>query len=400
MSLANTHSAYGTVSKSFHWLTALLILTLFPLGVIAENLPYDTGAQLARKAQLFSIHKSLGVIVFFVALARLLWSARQTHPGLLNADKRLEAFAAETVHFLLYLSLVLVPLSGWLHHAATEGFAPLLLPFGDNLPFVPKSEAVAHFFGAWHWVLTKVLLASLALHVAGALKHHVVDKDSTLKRMWFGKAVSDQPPAGGHSLLPPIAAIAAYAGALVLASVMGLPKESHTQTAAPALEQVQSDWTVTEGSLTFDVIQFGSPVTGSFADWTAAIRFDEVPSDDSHGSVEVTIAITSATVGSVTKDALGAEFFDAATHPTAVFKADLLPTEAEGYLAEGTLTLKGTEMPLSLPFTLTLDGDTAQMQGQTTLDRRGFGIGPSYKDESTVGFGVDIKVALTATRAP
>ena len=174
MPATNSPTAYGEVSKVFHWVTALLILTLIPLGMVAEELPYDTGEALALKAQVFSVHKTLGVLVFFVALARILWALTQPRPGLLHSDKKAEAFLATLVHWLLYLSIVLVPLSGWLHHAATDGFAPIWWPFGQSLPFVPKSETVAHVFGAWHGVLTKVLIGSLILHVLGAAVSWVV----------------------------------------------------------------------------------------------------------------------------------------------------------------------------------------------------------------------------------
>lgn len=71
MSRTNSAHHYGSVTKTFHWLTALLILTLIPLGIIANKLPYETSEQLAQKAWLFSLHKTLGVTVFFVALARI-----------------------------------------------------------------------------------------------------------------------------------------------------------------------------------------------------------------------------------------------------------------------------------------------------------------------------------------
>lgn len=131
MASTNSFSSYGSVAKTFHWLTALLIFTALPLGWIADNLAHavlhastaPSEAEIARAARLFSLHKTVGVTVFFVALARIMWAFTQTKPGLLNADNKPEAFAAETVHWLLYGSLVLVPLTGWVHHAATEGFA-------------------------------------------------------------------------------------------------------------------------------------------------------------------------------------------------------------------------------------------------------------------------------------
>lgn len=91
MSLTNTAQRYGGVTKSFHWLTALMILTLIGLGLYAD-LPTATDAELAHKAWTFSLHKTLGVATFFVALARILWALSQLKPGLLHADRRAEAF--------------------------------------------------------------------------------------------------------------------------------------------------------------------------------------------------------------------------------------------------------------------------------------------------------------------
>ncbi|MGD9294163.1 MAG: cytochrome b/b6 domain-containing protein, partial [Roseobacter sp.] len=136
MPLSNTAQHYGSISKTFHWLTALLILTLIPLGIYANDLPYDSSEQLARKAWFFSLHKTLGVTVFFVALARILWAIVQPKPSPLHPDRKLETFAGSMVHWLLYGSLLLVPLSGWVHHAATTGFAPIWWPLGQNLPLV------------------------------------------------------------------------------------------------------------------------------------------------------------------------------------------------------------------------------------------------------------------------
>ena len=73
-------------TKTFHWLTALLILTLIPLGWYANQLPFDTGAELAFKAQLFSYHKTLGVAAFFVALLRILWALTQPKPAPLHPE--------------------------------------------------------------------------------------------------------------------------------------------------------------------------------------------------------------------------------------------------------------------------------------------------------------------------
>ncbi|MGS4944450.1 cytochrome b/b6 domain-containing protein [Meridianimarinicoccus sp. RP-17] len=396
--LGNSPRSYGSVAKTLHWLTALLILTAIPLGVVANNLPYDTSAQLATKGWLFSLHKTVGIAAFTVAVLRILWAASQPKPALLHPDRRLESWAAETVHWMLYASLVIVPLSGWLHHAATQGFAPILWPFGQTLPLIPVNDGVAHFFAAWHWLFTKVLIASLILHIAGALKHHLIDRDDTLRRMLPGHVAAGD-GAAAHPRGPVAAAVAIWAVLMAGGSALGLAG----QTDAPAVPQLQaqpSGWVVQEGTLAITATQFGSPVEGQFDDWTAAIEFDPDAPGPDMGTVTVQISIPSVTLGSVTSEALKPEFFDAEAHPTATFDAQIMTAEGENaYVAEGTLTLKGATVPLSLPFELTLDGDTARMSGQTVIDRRDYGIGTnSYADEETVAHDVTVSVSLVAER--
>jgi cytochrome b561/polyisoprenoid-binding protein YceI len=403
MTTANTATQYGSVARTLHWLTALLILTAIPLGAIANRMPFGTGEELAAKAQLFSIHKTVGVAAFAVALIRILWALRQTRPEPLHPNRTWETRVAELVHWALYLSLVIVPLSGWIHHAATDGFAPILWPLGQDLPGVPTSETVAHLAASMHWVFTKVLVASILLHIAGALKHVFIDKDATLSRMTRGTVAPARATGAPHARGPAIAAFAIYAAGAGLAWSMAQseaqsePAVEPAATAATAPAATVGNWTVSEGTLGFAINQMGSDIQGNFANWSADITFDEVATGGSHGSVTVTIDTTSLTLGSVTDQAKAPDFFDVAGHPTATFTANILPA-ATGYLADGTLTLRGVTSPLQLPFDLTITGDTATMTGSTVIDRRTFGMGATYGDESTVGFNATVTATLTATR--
>ncbi len=407
MPSTNTFSSYGSVTKTFHWLTALLILTALPLGWFANDLAhaiYDPNiptseSDIARAATLFSLHKTIGVTVFFVALARILWALTQTKPGLLNADNKPEAFAAETVHWMLYASLVLVPLTGWIHHAATEGFAPIWWPFGQNLPFVSKSLYLSEVTANLHWLFIWVLAGSLALHIAGALKHHVVDKDSTLRRMLPGRADAPEPPTQHHSPVPAFAALAIWGAVLVGGWSIGV-FEDHAKGAVDAAElgDVQSDWNVEEGTLSITISQLGSPVTGSFNEWTAAIAFEEPAQPGPAGSVDVTIAIASLSLGTVTDQAMGADFFDSAQFPTAQFKADLFKTDT-GYEARGPLTIRDKSVDVVLPFSLQLEDNTATMSGTLELNRIAFDVGTSQPTEESLGFKVTVSVDLTAKRS-
>ncbi len=396
MPLTNTALHYGTVTKSFHWLTALLIFTAIPLGVIANRLPYETGEQLAQKAQLFSIHKTVGVAAFAVALLRILWALGQRKPAPLHPERRAETLAAETVHWALYAALVIVPLSGWIHHAATQGFAPILWPMGQSLPFVPTSESVAGLFGSIHWVFTKVLIGAILLHVAGALKHALIDRDATLARMLPGTPTIDAPPKMPGHAMPAILAGGVYAAGLALAVVLApgaQPVVAQTELSLPT----EGNWQVEDGTLSITVQQFGSGVTGQFAGFAPEIVFSETPVNGKHGTVRVEIAISSLTLGSVTEEALGADYFAADRFPSAVFEADIVGADT-GYLADGTLSLRAVSMPVTMPFDLTIDGDIATMTGQTTLDRRDYDIGAGQTDDATLGFSVAVDVALTARR--
>jgi len=399
MHATNTRSSYGAVTKTFHWLTALGIFTVIPLGIIANRLPYDTAEQLADKAWLFSLHKTVGVTLFFVALARILWALSQPKPVPVHPDRTTETLLAEIVHWLLYGSLVLVPLSGWIHHAATEGFAPIWWPFGQNLPLVPENQQVSGIAAGLHIIFERVLIGSLLLHIAGAVKHAVVDKDHTLARMLPGRSVPDSAEsAPRRKVLAPVFAVVIWAAAIGLGSALGLYQDHGAIAAeAPALQQVDSEWVVESGTLGITVQQMGSAVSGSFADWTADIGFNESIDSGKAGTVTVEIAIPSLTLGSVTQQALGPDYFASAQYPTARFSADILNTD-EGYVADGTLTLRGVEQAVSLPFDLSLNDNVATMEGSTVLDRRPFGIGENMTDESQLAFEVTVDVALTAER--
>lgn len=396
MSTKNTTTGFGSVARFFHWSVAFCIITLIPLGIIADGMAFDTPELLTRKAFLFQIHKTLGVFAFFLALARILWALTQPKPAPLHPDRKLETFVAEMIHWLLYGSLVLVPLTGWVHHAATTGFAPIFWPFGQNLPFVEKSEDTAVLFSALHKTFERVLAFSILLHIAGALKHHFVDKDIVLKRMLGrsegGSAIIQ------HSKSPLYAALFIWAVALpVGGAVFYLPAlNAHSvELEAPELAKTSGNWTVREGSLEISVTQFGSAVTGNFADWNASINFTDDRTLPVAGNVDVEIAISSLTLGSVTDQAMGTDFFNATQFPTARFTGDILHSD-DGYIADGAFTLKGITQPLRFDFDLALSDGEAEMTASFDLMRLDYQIGTDMPDESSLAFPVQVKINLIA----
>ena len=393
--ITNSTSQYGSVSRALHWTIAVLIIIALVLGLIGDNT--ERSAETAEFLQrLYSVHKTIGITVLFLAIIRVAWAISQPKPAALHPDRTLETLAAETVHWALYAAMFVMPLSGWVMHAAETGFAPILWPFGQNLPFVPKSETVAHSAGFVHMLASYVLYASLAAHIVGALKHAIVDRDATLARMAHGKSAA---PASGAKPAGWIHTVSAAATLAVFAAIIAIPfvtaKETSAAPAPMASAETAGEWQVQSGAIDFTVIQMGAQVTGQLPDWTANIDYDPATGV---GQTEVTIDTSTLTLGSVTDQAKGAEFFDTSNYQTAVFTADISRVDGTAHVANGTLTLVGQTVPVALEFDLTVDGDQAQMTGSVTLDRRDFGMGAGYTDEGTVGFAVVVDVTVTATR--
>ena len=194
--------------------------------------------------------------------------------------------------------------------------------------------------------------------------------------------------------LPFLIAFGIWALAMTI-GVLDAPKEP-TQLGAE-LAEVNSEWAVQDGELAITIRQFGSDVRGSFADWTADISFEEIAENGRHGTADVTISIGSLSLGTVTQQAMGPDFFNATEFPTARFTGDLV-FDDEAHVAQGILTLKGVEVPVTFPFDLAIEGDTATVNASFPLDRMSFGIGQSMPDESSLGFGVTVEIAFTATR--
>ena len=169
----NTHTAIA-----LHWLMALLIFSAFPLGVYMHDLPLSP-----TKLQLFSYHKWLGITILLAAAARLAW--RITHPAPAMVDMpRWQRIAAHGIHHLLYVLLFAIPLSGWLMSSA-KGFQTVwfgVLPLPD---LVGKNKELGDLLTELHQSLNFGLLLLVGAHIAGALKHHFVERDDTLRRMTF-----------------------------------------------------------------------------------------------------------------------------------------------------------------------------------------------------------------------
>jgi cytochrome b561 len=177
MPIKNLADRWGGVSITLHWLTALMILGLVVVGFLMQEL-----ANSPSKIQVYSLHKSIGLTVLALTVARLLWRLFAGVPQPVPGTPRWQAWASAGTHGALYLVLLAMPVSGWLYNSAS-GFP--LKWFGlFALPKLSGYDAdVKAFALAAHETLFLVLAAIVTLHALAAFKHHYFDRDRTLVRM-------------------------------------------------------------------------------------------------------------------------------------------------------------------------------------------------------------------------
>ena len=168
---------YTSVAIGLHWLTGLMILISFGVGLYMVDLPLSP-----FKLRLYSWHKWAGVTIFMLVLLRCLWRLSHAAPPLPNGMPRWQRVATEASHYLLYALMIAIPLSGWLMSSA-KGFQTVyfgVIPIPDLLQ---KNKELGETLALVHQTLNFTMIGIVILHAAAALKHHFIDKDDILRRM-------------------------------------------------------------------------------------------------------------------------------------------------------------------------------------------------------------------------
>ncbi|WP_372739270.1 cytochrome b [Neptunomonas sp.] len=176
--LRNQSNYYGWGAIVLHWLIALAIFGMYPLGLYIDSLTYyDPEYQIVP-----NWHKSIGILIAITLAIRLVWRAINPQPAPISSHSALIKLLLKLGHIGLYLLLMAVLVSGYLISTADGRAISVFNWF--NVPALPElvenQEDVA---GEIHFIVATSLISLAALHAIAALKHHFIDKDSTLKRM-------------------------------------------------------------------------------------------------------------------------------------------------------------------------------------------------------------------------
>jgi len=408
--LKNTNKEYGLIARGFHWGSALIVLAMLSLGLYMAGLDVSP-----FKFQLYFWHKSFGLLILGLVFLRLVWRLTNDPPEPLKSHEKWEKNLSRLIHGLLYFGLVLMPLSGWFMSSAGD-FPVSFFGLFEMPDIVPKNETLFKILLQIHTLAAYALIGGLVLHLSGAAKHHLIDKDKTLTRM------------GGRTWIIPVAVLLlalpivieatgedededAQTPAISSASSAGdQGKNVFVQEQSPA-ESVQgvSQWIIdpSQSHIKFKATQYGEAFEGEFKNFDGTIYFDT--DNLAKSQVDIEIDIASIVTGSDGRDGQAKEtdWFDAGSYPKAYFQAkNIVRADSNRYIAKGYLTIKGATIPAELPFTLTFeDGKDGTkfvyMGGGITLSRLDFGIGQGqWEDAETIGNEVKIMISVFAAREP
>ena len=179
---ADSKFQFSKITVSLHWIVAILMIALLAVGIyMTENHDYS----------LYTLHKSFGVVVLVFAFARAVWRVKNGWPVPAGDYKAWEHMLAGVIHWVLILGTLILPVSGIImssmggHNVPFFGFD--LIPANHDpvnpQDVLPRNEGLSEAAGEVHEIVGYLLIAAIILHVAGALKHHIIDKDGTLQRM-------------------------------------------------------------------------------------------------------------------------------------------------------------------------------------------------------------------------
>ncbi|WP_434361693.1 cytochrome b [Parasalinivibrio latis] len=167
---------YNLTARVIHWISALIVFGLFGVGLWMVDLTYYSPWYKTAP----DWHRSIGILLAFVTVFRLIWKTIKSHPAIEGAQW--EIFAAHIVHKFLYLLMFTLFVSGYL--ISTEDGRPVSVFNWFTIPSLGKLfENQADIAGIIHYYTAFTLIVFAILHAAAALKHHFINKDNTLRKM-------------------------------------------------------------------------------------------------------------------------------------------------------------------------------------------------------------------------
>ncbi|MEL7542427.1 MAG: cytochrome b/b6 domain-containing protein [Pseudomonadota bacterium] len=398
---------YTAVAITLHWVMAALLIGMVVLGNFMFD---DEGREIFW---LYQLHKSIGITVLILTVARIIWRIMNPPPPDMAPMAGWESALSKVTHIGFYGLMLALPLSGWLLVSAAPVQVPTLLYDAvrwPHLPGVPDLETqtkaqIYSLASQAHELMGWMLAGLIALHVGGAAKHIVVDRVPLLSRMTPGGA-----PLRKAS---PASYVAAFGGALAVFGLVtagqlvgGAAPVSDSARVTAADDGATGDangmlWVVDQdaSSIGFEGALNGEKFTGTFPQWAADIQFDPDALDAAKAQVRVDVRAINTPTKLHADTLAGPEWFDSAKQPRATVTVSQIEKDGDGYTGTAEITIKDKTVSVPFPFTLTISGETAEMAGTATLERKAFDLGQaSDPGGQWITPTIDVSVRVTASR--
>jgi cytochrome b561/polyisoprenoid-binding protein YceI len=372
---------YHPVAKYLHWAVAAMIVLQFVLANFAEN-----AATPLQEMALLANHKSVGITIFFCAIARLAWRLRQGTPRPLPMPGW-QLTASHISHWSMYALIFLLPITGWLTSSASAHSVNWfnLIPLPDLIAPDPELKEKLEEIHELH----ATLLAAIAIiHIAAALQH-AIKKDGALARI--------------TSTGPIIIFVAIIVAGSVTLTRVGDGVESVVRPSTPSAAidagtgRVDLDaWNIDydKSFIRFTATEAGAGINGEWQEWRADLHFDEARLDDAQFDVNSIVAAVETLDDDRDTVLQDAEWFDGENYPEVRFHAGRFERNATGgFVALGTLTVKGRDVPVTLDFTVSTNAGRTALDGTAELDRLALDLGlGEWSDTRWIGQFVTVVV--------
>ena len=345
---------FSAMAKALHWVVAGLIISQYVLIKLAEAAEHNS--KTLEQLALLANHKSIGITVLLLAVARLLYRVRHDVPSHPTSMVRWQVVVSNISHIALYGFLFAMPITGWLMSSAkaysVSWFNLVALP-----DFIAPNEGLAELLHSVHYYLAEALFVVAVIHVAAAIKHHFIDKDEVLIRMSsrvayvlffltlilsvgvFGRLFDSKSPTLASDGSRPITI------------------ESDSDLNDSGLKIVQSDlplWLIDydQSYIKFRGDQAGAPFEGEWQKWSAQIQFDEGQLEKAR--FDVSIDTSSGFSNDKDRDDTirSVDFFDIKAFPNAYYRASEFSIVDDLYRSKGELSIKGITAESELAFSI------------------------------------------------
>lgn len=413
--------------RLLHWSTALLVLLLLALGKWMSDLDLTSPAAISASMWKFSLHKTVGLVVLFITLIRFasMWLGN----GFVHSEhSRLEVIAASAVQAFFLCALVVLPTTGLIMHGFSSAAAPLWIIPSTWLHASQTQPALVDVATSVHHLIANGLIFALLLHVAGALKHHWIDRDNTLGRMLTGRRSEDSDVTEIGGVTQRAIRHGSIAGVIIIAlAILVGPFTAHdheqevdsqtaidtgdsgdsaaTSTGDTPTATAEEKWhSVAESSdLKIRAVQGSDPFEAEFARFTVIV---EEQTDATPKQLDVTIQSNSFGSGISDRDQVvaGSDWLDAKGFPQVVYQTtEISAVDGGMYQAKGLLKIRGVEAEVATNFSYVVDDadpdQRRKLTGSAQFDRFMLDLGRGeFAEESAAGKMINVEFDVVLTR--